>query len=94
MTTEDFITDLFCRIDDAMNDHPKHPQAKLFPSEIVTLWMLFALKGVGNRQFFRWLKRDYFRSFHTCQSELDCFGYLPLIRVGHTLFWWLQAYSV
>ena len=45
MTTEDFIIELFCRIDDAMRDLPKHPQAKLYPSEIVTLGVLFALKG-------------------------------------------------
>jgi hypothetical protein len=37
MTTEDFIIELFCRIDDAMSDLPKHPQAKLAPNEIVTL---------------------------------------------------------
>ena len=59
MTTEDFITDLFCRIDDTMKDEPKHSQANLYPSEIVTLGVLFALKGVGNRQFYRWLERDY-----------------------------------
>jgi hypothetical protein len=63
MTTEDFIIELFCRIDDAMSDLPKHPQAKLYPSEIVTLGVLFALKGVGNRQFYRWLKRDYLSLF-------------------------------
>ncbi len=59
MTTEDFITELFCRIDDAMKDVAKHSQASLYPSEIVTLGMLFALKGVGNRAFYRWLTRDY-----------------------------------
>jgi hypothetical protein len=63
MTTEDFITDLFCRIDDAMKEVPKHPQSLLFPSEIVTLGVLFALKGVGNRQFYRWLERDYLPLF-------------------------------
>jgi hypothetical protein len=53
MSTEDFIIELFCRIDDAMQDIPKHPQAPLYPSERVTLGVLFALKGVGNRQFYR-----------------------------------------
>src|SRR3712207_3476983 len=42
-----------------MMDVPKHPQAKLYPSEIVTLAVLFALKGVGPRPFYRWLVRDY-----------------------------------
>lgn len=59
MTTEDFIIELFCRVDDRMLDVPKHLQAKLYPSEVVTLALLFALKGVGNRAFFRWLKRDF-----------------------------------
>jgi hypothetical protein len=59
MNTENFIIELFCRVDDQMLDVPKHPQAALFPSEVVTLASLFALKGVGNRAFYRWLKRDY-----------------------------------
>ena len=42
-----------------MKDIPKHRQANLYPSEIVTLGVLFALKGVGNRAFFRWLVRDF-----------------------------------
>ena len=46
MTTLDFITELFCRVDDAMRDVPKHSQAKLYPSEIVTLAILFALKPI------------------------------------------------
>ena len=51
MTTIDFITDLFCRIDDEMRAFPKHPQAQLWPSEVVTRGVLHALKGVGNRAF-------------------------------------------
>ena len=51
MTTEDFISELFYRIDETMKDSPKHPQASLWPSEVVTLGVLFALKGVGNRAF-------------------------------------------
>jgi len=46
MTTEDFIIELFCRIHDVMKDLPNHDQANLYPSEIVTLGVLFALKGV------------------------------------------------
>jgi hypothetical protein len=59
MTTEVMITDLFCRVDTAMQEVAKHPQAALYPSEVVTLGMLFALKGVGNRAFYRWLLRDW-----------------------------------
>ncbi|MBK8751634.1 MAG: transposase [Candidatus Competibacteraceae bacterium] len=63
MTTIDFITELFCRIDDQMHPLPKHPQAMLWPSEVVTLGVLHALKGVGNRAFYRWLTRDYLLLF-------------------------------
>ena len=45
MTTLDFITELFCRVDDVLADVPKHSQAKLYPSEVVTLALLFALAG-------------------------------------------------
>lgn len=63
MTTEDFIIELFCRIDTEMTDVPKHSQALLYPSEIVTLVMLFAIKGDGNRAFYRWLCRDWLKLF-------------------------------
>lgn len=59
MTTIDFITELFCRVDDPMRGVRKHAQAVLWPSEVVTLGLLHALKGVGNRAFYRWLTRDY-----------------------------------
>jgi hypothetical protein len=58
MSTRDFITQLFCKVDDAMRDVPKHSQARLYPSEVVTLALLFSLKGVGNRAFYRWANRD------------------------------------
>ena len=58
MTTVDFIIELFCRVDTRIGHLPKHSQAKLYPSEIVTLGLLFALKGVGERAFYRWLRRD------------------------------------
>lgn len=58
MTTQDFITELFCRTDDDMKDVTKHPQANLYPSELVTIGLLHALKGVGQRAFYRWPARD------------------------------------
>ena len=59
MTTEDFTIELFYRLDQELTDVPKHPQALLYPSEVITLAFLFALKGVGNRAFYRWLRRDF-----------------------------------
>jgi hypothetical protein len=59
MSTEDFIIDLFIRVDSVMGDQPKHSDAHLYPSELVTLGLLFALKGVGPRAFYRWLSNNY-----------------------------------
>lgn len=62
MTTIDFITELFCHIADKLAEvdkEQKHSQAKLYPSEVMTLGVMYALKGVGQRTFWRWLIRDY-----------------------------------
>ena len=54
-TTTEFITALFCQVDDHLSAIPKHPEAHLWPSEVVTLGLLHALKGGGNRPCYRWL---------------------------------------
>src|SRR2546422_5720887 len=85
-TTIDFITALFCQVDDHLAGLPKHPEARLWPSEVVTLGLLHALKGGGNRPFYRWLTRDYralfpqlpertrlFRLFRTHQAWTQVF---------------------
>jgi hypothetical protein len=59
VTTEEFIIAVFCEIDDGMPNRGKPAQAKLYPSELVTIGVLFALKGGYFRAFYRWLKRDY-----------------------------------
>jgi hypothetical protein len=59
MTTPDFIIALFYAVDQEMLEVPKHPEAKLSPSEVVTLALLFASKGGGARAFYRWLIRAY-----------------------------------
>jgi hypothetical protein len=63
MTTQEFIITLFCVVDDQMPGMPKHPQAHLWPSELVTIGLLFALKGGTFRAFYRWLVRDYAELF-------------------------------
>jgi len=86
MTTVDFIIALFYHVDTHLHAIPKHPEAHLWPSEVVTLGLLHALKGVGNRAFYRWLKRDY-RSL---------FPHLPertrLFRLFTTHQDWTQAF--
>ena len=92
MTTVDFITALFYEVDEQMRTMPKHPEARLWPSEVVTLGLLHALKGTGNRAFYRWLTRDYralfprvpertrlFRLFRTHQDWTQVFLASPTV---------------
>ena len=55
MTTEDIIIHIFCLVDDGLEGLHKEPKAKLYPSEVVTIALLFALKGGRFRAFYRWL---------------------------------------
>lgn len=80
MTTEDFISELFYRVDESMNTVPKHPQASLWPSEMVTLGMLFALKGVGTRAFYRWVSRDWRGLFPALPERTRLFRLLATHR--------------
>ena len=50
MTTTDFITELFCRVDERLGNE-KHVQAKLYASDVVTLALLYALKGLWPTSF-------------------------------------------
>ena len=59
MTTELIIILIFCAVDKGLGEVPKERNAKLYPSEIVTIGILFALKGGRFRAFYRWLKRDW-----------------------------------
>jgi hypothetical protein len=80
MTTEDFISELFYRVDEMMKERPKHPLANLWPSEIVTLGILFALKGSGNRAFYRWLSRDWRPLFPALPERTRLFRLLATHR--------------
>src|SRR6266545_546186 len=59
MTTEDIIIHIFYLVDEGIKDAHRVPQTHLYPSEIVTIGVLFALKGGHFRAFYRWLKRDF-----------------------------------
>jgi hypothetical protein len=58
-TTSNIIDHLFCLVDDRMTEEHKHPQALLYPSEVVTIGILFALKGGHFRALVRRLAPDY-----------------------------------
>src|SRR6267378_4952405 len=92
MTPWDFIIALFSHVDEQLHDIPQHPEAHLWPSEVVTLGLLHALKGVGNRAFSRWLTKDsralfpqlpertrLFRLFKTHQDWTQIFLAAPTV---------------
>src|SRR6266567_2483310 len=86
-TTIDFITALFCQVDDHLAGLPKHPDARLWPSEIVTLGLLHALKGVGNRAFYRGLTRDYRALFPRLPERTRLFRLLKTHQDWTRVFW-------
>src|SRR3989442_5146880 len=59
MTTVEFYPALFHEVEEQMGAIPNHPEAPLWPSEVVPLGLLHAIQGGGNRAFERWLPRDY-----------------------------------
>ena len=59
MNIADFITELYCQIDDALPRLPQHPQAVLSRGEVVTIGVLYAVKGVSRRAFYDWLRHNY-----------------------------------
>jgi hypothetical protein len=63
MRTEEIITRLFCMVDDKVGAVKKRKNANLYASEIITIGILFSLKGVHYRAFYRWLKGDYIHLF-------------------------------
>src|SRR5215510_11289076 len=92
MITVEFITALFYHVDEQLRPVPKHPKARLWPSEVVTLGLLHALKGVGKRAVYRWLTKDYralfprlpertrlFRLFRTHQAWTQVFLAAPTV---------------
>jgi len=92
MTIVDFIIALFYQVDTHLHDIRKHPHATLWPREGVTLGILDALKGVGNRAFYQWLTTDdrvlfprlpertrLFRLFSTHQAWTAAFLAAPTV---------------
>src|SRR6516225_9622770 len=81
MMTEEFITALFYEVDEQLRAIPKHPEAHLWPSEVVTLGLLHALKGGGNRPLFPRLpeRTRLFRLLKTHQAWAQVFLAAPTV---------------
>jgi hypothetical protein len=86
MTTEDFIIELFCRVDDRIGHLPKHSQASLYPSEVVPLALLFAKEWATGLSIAGW-REIALTCFPICLNVLVFFDSLSLINSGRLAFW-------
>jgi hypothetical protein len=59
MPTDELFIGVFAIVDAELGAVKKHSQAKLYPSEVVTLMLFFAIKGGRYRAFYRWLLFNY-----------------------------------
>ena len=59
MPQDEFITRLFCRIDEKIGFVKKYDDETLYASEVVTLMVLFAIKGGRFSMFYRWISYNH-----------------------------------
>ena len=87
MNIADFITELYCKIDDALPDVPQHAQAVLSLSELLTIGILHAVKNVSRRAFYHWLKDNYGHLFPKLPERTRLFRRLEAqaCRTGYFL---------
>lgn len=80
MTTEEFNIELFFRIDEDLSDVQKHSQAQLYPSEVITLAFLFALKALAIAPFIAgW--RDWKHLFPNLPERRACFVFFACTAI-------------
>ena len=72
MPTDDIIIRLFLIVDERLGNCKKRSDAHLYVSEIVTIGLLFALKGKRFSLFYRWLKANYGNGYPICLSTRAC----------------------
>src|SRR5712691_2932547 len=87
MSTVDAVTLKINKVDEQLRTIPTPPEAHLWPSEVVTLGLLHALKGVGNRPFYRWLTRDYRPLFPQLPERTRLFRLLKTHQDWTQVFW-------
>lgn len=101
MPTEDVIIRFFASVDEKLHDVKKHPQAKMYPAEVVTIGLLFALKGGHYRAFYRWFDANYRSLFPNLVEMsrlfrlLQRFSLLTDRFLASTTFWTIiDSYSI
>ena len=87
MSDEDFIFELFFRVDEGMREVKKHSQALLYPSEVATLAILFVVKGGTGRAFYRGGGRTGVTCFPSFLNAPGCFGCSRRIGNGRNVSW-------
>ena len=82
MATAEFIIALFYRIDNQMPPVPKHPQAALYPSEVVTLTFCMRSKAAANAPSIAGFAAIGRLSSLDGRSAPGYFACLPPTRIG------------
>jgi hypothetical protein len=90
MTIWDLIIALFYHVDEQLHDIPKHPEAHLWPSEVVTLGLLHARNGGGNRPSIAGSHATTACCSPASPSGRDSFGSSEPIRTGRKSSWPLE----
>ncbi|WP_395088652.1 hypothetical protein [Armatimonas sp.] len=80
LTLIDFITELFCRVDDDMKDVWKDPRSHLWPSELVSIGVLYVLKAQSQSRFYRWLSSNYLHLFPRLPERSRLFRLLRIYQ--------------
>lgn len=101
MPVDEFIIHLFCIVDETIGPVKKRRDAKLYPSEIVTIGLLFACKGGHFSRFYRWLAANYRHFFprlpeHSRMARLvrDYAEFTEDFLVTPTFFTILDTYGI
>ena len=72
MTTEEIIVHIFCKVDDALGAVHKEVLANLYPGEVVTIGILFALKGDTSARLSAGYDGIMTRCSAACRSARGC----------------------
>jgi hypothetical protein len=82
----EFLTAVCSEVDEQMGAIPTHPEVHLWPSTVVTLGLLHALTGAGNRACSRWVTRDSRALFPRLPARTR------LLRLCTTHYAWTQVF--
>src|SRR5215212_81719 len=101
MPQDEFITRLFCMIDEVLGPVKKYPDESLYSSEVVTLMVLFAIKGGRFRACYRWIYYNHRALFpklpdvtRVCRLFQAHQGYLERFLAEPTMLSIIDTYGI